>query len=230
MSKTFKILLSAFAVLVLVVGGLAAFSVLRDSAEDAPTFSAGAAPGTGPSSRTSPDGTWTVKPDSAVFVGFRVHEILRGLDKEVTGRTPDVTGTMTVAGPQITAVEIQADLTGLKTDDPMRDGAIGRMGLETNKFPQGTFVLTAPIILPAVPALGQEISATAKGNLTIHGVTRPVEVPVQARWDGDQIQVLTSGGGVRVEFADYGFGALKVPFAESDAFGYFEFKLLFVPA
>jgi polyisoprenoid-binding protein YceI len=227
--KTLKIVLGVVVALVVVVGGLTAFSFLRDSAEDEASRSDVPAAANA-SGRATPDGQWKAAPGEAVFVGYRVHEKLRGVDKEVTGRTPDVTGTMTIAGSQVTEVELKADLTGLKTDDPLRDGAVKRTGLETNTYPEGSFVLTSPITLPATPKIGEEVSASAKGNFTIHDVTKPVEVPVTARWDGDQIVVKTAGAGVRVQFEDYGFGALNTPFASTDDFGYFEFVLVFVPA
>jgi hypothetical protein len=43
------------------------------------------------------------------------------------------------------------------------------------------------------------------GTLTLHGVARPIEFPVEARWDGATIQV---AGGTRVRRADFG---LEVP-------------------
>jgi polyisoprenoid-binding protein YceI len=38
------------------------------------------------------------------------------------------------------------------------------------------------------------------GNLTLHGVTRAVTVPVEGRWDGETVQVV---GQIPIEFADY---------------------------
>jgi len=43
------------------------------------------------------------------------------------------------------------------------------------------------------------------GTLSLHGVARPIEFPVEARWDGATIQV---AGGTRVRRADFG---LEVP-------------------
>jgi polyisoprenoid-binding protein YceI len=232
MSKTVKILLGVGVLVVVLVGGLGAFSVLRDSADDEASLAGigTTVPADASSSRTSADGDWKVAPGEGVFVGYRVHEKLRGLDKEVTGRTTGVTGTMTVAGTQITAVDLTADLTKLTTDDPLRDGAVKRSGLETTTYPEGTFTLTSPIVLASAPKAGGPVTTSAKGNFTIHGVTKPVEVPLTAQWDGDQIRVATTGGGVRIQFQDYGFDALNVPVASTDNFGFFEVQLAFVPA
>jgi polyisoprenoid-binding protein YceI len=233
-SKSFRIALGAFVVVVLVLGAGAAYFVLKDSADDQASLGAinagTTAPGGGASSRKSADGKWTVKQGDTVFVGYRVHEKLRGLDKEVTGRTPTVTGSMTVAGSAITAAQFTGDLRNLRSDDSLRDGAIKRAGPQTERFPEAKFEMTGPLTLPSAPAAGQQQSITAKGKLTVHGVTKDVEFPLDAQWDGDTIKAATTGDGVRFEFKDYGFDALNVQVAQTDDFGFIEVQLLFVPA
>jgi polyisoprenoid-binding protein YceI len=39
---------------------------------------------------------------------------------------------------------------------------------------------------------GRLVDLRLPGDLTLHGVTRPVVFPVQARWDGAAIQVAAS--------------------------------------
>jgi polyisoprenoid-binding protein YceI len=117
------------------------------------------------------------------------------------GRTPDVTGSLTLAGTKITAVTITADLTGLESDDDRRDGQLSRQGLQTSQFPEATFKLTSPIDLGTVPADGQTVNAMAKGQLTLHGVTKDVEIPVTAKRSGDVVVVT---GSLPIKFADYG--------------------------
>ena len=51
------------------------------------------------------------------------------------GRTPNVTGTMTISGTQLTAATITADLTALQSDDQRRDGQLVDHGLETSTLP-----------------------------------------------------------------------------------------------
>jgi polyisoprenoid-binding protein YceI len=83
----------------------------------------------------------------------------------------------------------------------MRDGQLQRQALETGTFPEATFVLTQPIDLGSLPADGAVISVTATGDLTIHGQTRTVELPLEARLSGD---VVTVTGSTEIVFADYG--------------------------
>ena len=55
--------------------------------------------------------------------------------------------------------------------------------------PDGPFALTAPITLPAPPSLDTPVEVQATGDLTLHGVTKPVTVALKARWNGDLIDV-----------------------------------------
>ena len=153
-------------------------------------------------------GTWTV--DSSIgsfsdssdsFVGYRVQEQLASIGANTAvGRTPKVSGTLTIAGTQVTAVSITADLTALQSDDQRRDGQLVRGGIETGTYPTATFSLTAPIELGTTPADGQEVDVTATGNLTLHGVTKSVQVPLKARLSGSIIEV---AGSIPIVFSDY---------------------------
>jgi len=155
------------------------------------------------------DGGWNVDPSigsfsdfSGSFVGYRVEEELANVGAATAvGRTPDVSGSLTLDGAQITAVDISANLSTLQSDKSQRDGQLHRQSLETDQFPTATFSLTQPIDLGSVPADGQVIQATATGDLTIHGVTKSVQIPVEARVAGD---VVTVTGTIEILFADYG--------------------------
>jgi polyisoprenoid-binding protein YceI len=154
-------------------------------------------------------GTWNVDPSvgsfddfSGTFVGYRVKETLASIGAtEAVGRTPDVTGSMTVDGSTITAAEFTADLTGLRSDNDRRDGQLRRQALETEQFPTATFTLTSPVDLGSEPAEGAAIEAIARGDLTLHGVTKAVEIPLQARL---QDGVVTVAGSLPIAFAEYG--------------------------
>ncbi len=153
-------------------------------------------------------GTWTVDPSvgsfddfSGSFVGYRVKETLASIGAtEAVGRTPAVTGSMTVDGSTITAAEFTADLTGLRSDNDRRDGQLRRQALETDQFPTASFNLTSPMDLGSEPAEGATVEATATGDLTLHGVTKSVEIPLQARLEGG---VVTVAGSLPIAFADY---------------------------
>lgn len=150
------------------------------------------------------DGTWSVDPDlgsfdyaagdfSGSWVGYRVQEELVGVGGTVgVGRTPRVTGSLTIDGTTITDASFEADLTTLESDERARDGQLGRQGIETDRFPNATFVLTQPIELGTMPAAGQDLAITATGDLTIHGVTKPVSIELHAALHGDVIAAVGS--------------------------------------
>jgi polyisoprenoid-binding protein YceI len=180
----------------------------------APGSSAGqssAGPDSGSSSggSTGSDGTWTI--DSSIgsfsdftssFVGYRVDETFTGnRANTAVGRTPAVSGSLVLDGSTITSVDVTADLTQLKSDDDRRDGQLQRQAIETSQFPTATFHLTSPIALGSVPMDGQSIDASATGELTLHGVTKSVTVPIRAQLSGD---VVTVTGSIDILFADYG--------------------------
>lgn len=153
-------------------------------------------------------GTWTVDnaigsatDNSQTFVGYRVQEQLAGIGgNTAVGRTSAVTGSLTLEGTKITAVEITADLTGLQSDDPLRDGQLGRQGIQTDQFPTATFKLSRPIDLGSLSTEGQAMSVTATGDLTVHGVTKSVQIPLSATLSGG---IVTVTGSLDIQFADY---------------------------
>ncbi len=141
---------------------------------------------------------------SSGFVGFRINEELVGFGaKTVVGRTPNVTGTMQVAGTQITSVEIVADMTAIETDDSGRTSALKSAagGLETQRFPEATFVLVEPIELGSVPVEGVPIEVNAVGDLTVHGVTNRVTIPLTAELQAGLVVVY--GSLVDMQLGDY---------------------------
>lgn len=203
------IALAVVVVLVVAVGGWWWF--LRDDAPDA--VSLGRASRSLDRDRPADDaatldGRWSIDPTvgsfadfSGSFVGFRVEEQLAGIGaKTAVGRTPDVTGSLTIAGTDVTAATFTIDLTTITTDDSRRDNALRNQSLETARFPTATFTLTSPIALGRIPAEDERIAVAAKGDLTLHGVTRPIVLPLEARRAGDTIAVV---GTTSVAFADH---------------------------
>jgi polyisoprenoid-binding protein YceI len=182
------------------------------------------------------DGSWlvdtthgTLSDGSASFVGYRVQEQLVGVGGHTAvGRTTNVSGSMTLAGAVVSNVQITADLTGLASDDPNRDGQLRRQAIETDKFPTTTFASVAPIDLGTLPADGSTVSVNATGTLTLHGVSKSVTIALQAVRRGGIIAV---SGTLPITFADY---AIQKPNSFSvltvDDHGTMELHLLFTHA
>jgi len=207
-------IIGGVAAALLVLGGVAIwYFVFRDTApppvniEKASESVEPSDPTTGTAGSLS--GTWTVDPSvgsfddfSSAFVGYRVNEELAGVGAQTAfGRTPDVSGTMVIDGATATKVAIDADLSTLESDEPFRDGTLGGQALETDRFPTATFTLTEPIQFGSVPSGGETVKIDATGTLTLHGVTRDVTIPLDAKFVNDVIVVT---GLLDIQFADYG--------------------------
>jgi polyisoprenoid-binding protein YceI len=197
----------------------------RAAIKETPTVSA-------PSGTTvNADGTWTVEPGNTDnFVGYRVTEKLFAnvTDSTATGRTNNVTGTLTIAGTKVGDITVTADLRDLKSDNSFRDGRIHSEGLESDQFPEAKFVLTSPITLPAAPTVGQTVTVDATGDFTLHGVTKRVTISLEGRWDGEKVQVV---GHLPIVFGDYNITAPTAPVVASvDDHGEMELQLFFQKA
>lgn len=229
-------------IVVVVVGGAALWwFVLRDDppAEftvDSGTDTSQTTTGTTPASL---DGTWTVQDGGDTAAGFRITETFaNGLaDHVAVGRSPDVTGSITIDGTQVTKGDFTVDLTGLTFSDTPgglsvanRANAMRSRGLETSTFPDATFELTQPIDFGTAPTSGETVTAKATGDLTIHGVTKEVTFEVEAKVVGDTIRVATADP-VPVALADYDIEApTGGPVAEIDDTGSFEFLVVLRPS
>lgn len=154
-------------------------------------------------STSSLDGTW--KASSKSEVDYRVKEVLQGQSTEGVGKTNAVTGTMTIAGSKVTAVDLIADLTQLKSNADKRDSKVQGEILETGKFPTATLKLSAPIDFGSAPADKAQITAKAMATLTVHGVTKSVSFDAIARRNGSAIEV---NGAIAFKLADF---AIKDP-------------------
>ena len=173
-----------------------ALSSPTPTASGSPTASASAGIGAG---------SWTVA--SGSVAGYRVREQLASLSapSDAVGRTSSITGSMTITQSgstyTVSATSITVNVNTLTSDRSMRDQRIHQMGLESDRYPTATFVLTTPIDLPAGATSGQVVNVSAIGQLTIHGVTRKVTIPIQARSNGTQVEI---AGSITFPFSEFG--------------------------
>jgi polyisoprenoid-binding protein YceI len=184
------------------------------------------------------EGAWVVDTSQGTFdfsesatgtyVGFRVneeHTILGSIT--AVGRTPDVSGEITIAGTSLEAAEFTAGLDEITTDQSLRDNRVqGALG--TDEFPDATFVLTEAVDLGEAAADGGPVTVTATGDLTIKGVTQPISMELQAQVTGSTLVVV---GSTQITFADWGVEVPTAPVvASADDFGILEVQLLLTQA
>jgi hypothetical protein len=246
MNMVAKIGIAAVVVLVL-AGGAYWWAELRDTSAPSANLDAMAvstdsqvpgsqAPGSqasgsqAPGSGARPDGTWTLQDGADVFVGYRVNETALPTHSvhTVNGRSAAVTGTLTITDGSVTTTGFTVDLTKLDSGTPLREQVLQSVGLETGTYPQATFALREPVVVPAGLTAGTQVSLTLKGTMTAHGVTHDLDVPVQAKWDGTTIVVATVGDGAPFVMADWGVTLPRLPISDDDDHGTIEAQLRFV--
>ena len=181
---------------------------------------------TAPSSTPTPDvgitGTWLATSESTV--GYRVKEVLGGVDTEGVGRTNQVNGSLTIQDTTLLSTVFEIDVASIKSDSSKRDSQFSGNIMDTATYPTATFRLLTPIELGSIPADDQNITATAQGELTMHGVTQQVSFDVTAKIANGIIGVL---GSIDITFADYGIANPSNAFVTTGDTGLLEFVLAF---
>jgi polyisoprenoid-binding protein YceI len=210
------IVTAAAALVVLGVAGFAfVWFVVFPTSSPAPlklstssTPSAGA-PQSSPVDASQIAGSWSV--GSGSVVGYRVREQLAFLSapSDAVGRTSKVTGSATLSGGAdaltVSAASFTADVTTLSSDRQQRDDRIHSIGLQSNRYPTAKFVLAQPVSVPAGATTGATVNTNLVGDLTIHGVTKRVTIPVQAHLTGGAIEI---AGSLTFPWGDFG---MQVP-------------------
>jgi polyisoprenoid-binding protein YceI len=233
-----KLLLVVVGALVLAVaagGAYGAWYILIGPSSPATVSGAAIPSGASVPAPASLDGSWQVNDRlgsfsdfSSTWVGYQVKEQFAGIGGHTAvGRTPKVSGSMTLSGGTVSNVQVTADVTALVSDDARRDGELGDLGIQTNTFPTAVFKSTQPIVL-TLPSEGQIVGVTAAGTLTLHGVTKPIQIALQAQRQGGIVAV---SGSTNVVFADYGFkGPTSLIVVSVEDHGILELHLLFTHA
>lgn len=178
------------------------------------------------------DGTWTVDTSlgdfrdfTSAWVGFRVAEVLERIgEAEAVGRTPLVDGALVISGTVLESARIEADLTGLVSDQSRRDPAIQR-ALRTSEFPLAVFESSGPVDLGSLPVEGETFVVSVPGTLTIHGVSQDVTVEMSAQQVGE---LAAAVGTLPIDFTSFGIEMPTAPIVVSveDA-GSLEWQLFF---
>ena len=206
-----RILVIVAAIVVAIgIGGFIVYDqVLRgDSAAALALPGASIAPGTSAAPAASFDGvvagTWSIASGSQA--GYRVREQLANLpaQSDAVGRTSVVTGSITIqtsgTTTSLTAASLSVDTTSITSDKSQRDGRLRTEGLQTDSFPTATFKLTKSIEVPAAAIAGTATDITLTGDLTLHGVTKSVDIPAKVQLAGGTVEV---AGSISFPLSDY---------------------------
>ena len=210
--KSPRVLISALIALAAVFG-LAYFALFNDDSPPELTLKTTEGGTEAPAPPTGElDGTWAVGDGS--IAGYRVREKLAALPapSDAVGRTGAITGQFTLSKDgdayRVDKADFTVDVSQLKSDESRRDNRIREIGLETAKFPEAKYALTSPISISADAADGKAVTVQSEGDLTLHGVTKRVQIPLEVQRDGGQIKIV---GNYEFGWSDFGMSAPSIP-------------------
>lgn len=157
--------------------------------QTSPTSTAAASAG---SPSTALGGRWSIAAGSQA--GYRVREKLAFLpaQSDAVGRTSQITGSATVTASKgtlrITATTFSVAVNTLTSDRSMRDERIHSIGLESDRYPTATFVLSSPVAVSVSALSGRVAHVSASGTFDIHGTSRQETLPLEMSLSGSTLQ------------------------------------------
>jgi len=132
------------------------------------------------------------------------------------GRTKGVAGNILInlADPAKSQIgDIVIDISQFQSDESRRDNFIRNNGLESAKYPQATFKTTAIEGLPAKVNVGDEVSFTLTGDLTVKQTTKPVTWQVTLKLTE---QGLSGKASTQLKMSDFSVGPLQLPMLQTE--------------
>ena len=195
------------------------------------TFSASARPAAA-TTLTVPvaamSGNWRATTGS--YTGYTVTTTVVLLGREtITGRTSAVTGSAQIrlvdGRERLVSSRFTADLRAATTGRLIYDRQANAI-FDTATYPTGTFVLVTPLSLPSAATIARGVAVTLVGNLTMHGVTRRVTVPVRVAGSTTRFTVTGSSA---VRLTDYRIPLVAAGgLARADDRATIDFRVVFV--
>ena len=107
----------------------------------------------------------------------------------------------------LTAADLTVDTTSISSDKSQRDNRLRNEGLQTDTYPTATFKLTQPVAVPAAALAGTPSDVTLTGDLTLHGVTKSVQIPAKAQLVNGTVSV---AGSLSFPLSDFGMTAPNI--------------------
>lgn len=150
--------------------------------------------------------SYTIDP-SQTKASYSVQEqfLSQNLPSQAIGTTSQVTGTFslcTQGTPALKIDNITVNVKSLASDDDRRDNQIRNNWLQSNTYPNATFVSTGMADAPTALVEGQDATFKLTGNLTIHNTTRSVTFDVTGKVSGSTV---TGTATTQILMKDFGF-------------------------
>jgi polyisoprenoid-binding protein YceI len=166
-----------------------------------------------PAATVSASGPWTFTVESSSKATVRVREVLAQIRApgDAVLSTSAVKGSFTLNtdGSFAPTSKITVDLTTLRSDQSQRDQYIKDNTLQTRRFPTAEFAPTKATGLTLPLAANADMKFTLIGEITIHGVTKPVTFAITATRAGSRLTA-TATAEPAWKFADFGMTVPRV--------------------
>jgi polyisoprenoid-binding protein YceI len=171
-----------------------------------PTQAASATLASQPATSSGTGTTRLVIDPSVSQARYHAREQLVGktLPSEAVGTSKSVSGSLVLSSDgtvQADQSKISVDLSKLQSDESRRDNFVKSDTLQTTRFPMATFVPRGVEGLPSPLPTSGEATFQLAGDLTVHGVTKPVTWQVTAQFADDSI---TGNATTNVKITDFG--------------------------
>ncbi len=201
----------------IVVGFLLVYFVVFPTSSPKPfklatsTVSSTSGPSSASVSTVSAGGRWSVTTGSEA--GYRVREKLGFLpaQSDAVGRTSSITGAAALTESKgtitITTASFDVAVNTLKSDRSMRDEKIHEIGLESNRYPTATFVLSTPVTLTKSAVTGRVTRISVAGVFNIHGTSKRETLPVEFSLMGSTLE---AAGSLTFPWSEFGMTAPSV--------------------
>ncbi|MGH2593957.1 MAG: YceI family protein [Anaerolineae bacterium] len=127
------------------------------------------------------------------------------------GRTKGIAGDVLIdfAQPSNSQLgQIVIDVSQFTSDESRRDNFIRRNWLESSRYPNATFVTRAIEGLSAQVAVGDEVSFTIHGDMTVKETTRPVMWIVTLTLEDSR---LVGAASTEILMSEFGVGPIQIP-------------------
>jgi polyisoprenoid-binding protein YceI len=151
-----------------------------------------------PATSSSVSGTWNVGAGSVV--GYRVQEVLIGQNSTAVGRTSEVWGSLAISRGHVAEAAFTANMASVKSDQSGRNAQFDNRIMDVTAYPTARFQLAAGIPLGSLPPTGAAKAYHGTGDLTMHGVTRPIHFTISAERESGSIYALAD---INIVFADW---------------------------
>ncbi len=111
-------------------------------------------------------------------------------NNDAIGSTHSVQGSFKIKSgdsPLVASMNVTVDLSTLQSDAQRRDDFIKQNSLQTDQYPNATFVSVSTQGLPSSYTNGQTVHFQLTGNLTMHGQTNKEVFDVQGKVAGNTV-------------------------------------------